>query len=226
MRTGYRQEVLNVLLAQLLQERGVVTAPESVLSVSAQNLRRIPDILVNFQGLRTAIEGEVGDNPNAQKQALESASERVAQGIAHIGIAVVYPPELRTAGFEQLKARLVTAQLSVAMATESGQTAFSEGSVESLESALLEGDLLVNPAGGFVAKRDLIVLAEIKRRDLIWPEVFADEIITISRWPKGTHYYLSSNRGRVFVPEKFVTYRAARLAALRYVPADRIRSRD
>lgn len=98
--------------------------------------------------------------------------------------------------------------------------------LQSLESALQEGDVLVNPAGGFVAKRDLIVLAEIKRRDLIWPEVFADEIITISRWPKGTHYYLSSNRGRVFVPEKFVTYRAARLAALRYVPADRIKSRD
>ena len=31
--------------------------------------------------------------------------------------------------------------------------------------------------------------------------------------------------GRVFVPEKFATYRAARLAALRYVPADRINSR-
>ena len=98
--------------------------------------------------------------------------------------------------------------------------------LESLESALQEGDVLVNPAGGIVAKRDLIVLAEIKRRDLTWPEVFADEIITISRWPKGTHYYPCSNRGRVFVPEKFATYRAARLAALRYVPVDRIKSRE
>ena len=53
--------------------------------------------------------------------------------------------------------------------------------LQSLESALQEGDVLVNPAGGFVAKRDLIVLAEIKRRDLTWPEQFADEIITISR---------------------------------------------
>ena len=98
--------------------------------------------------------------------------------------------------------------------------------LQSLESALQEGEVLVNPAGGIVAKRDLIVLAEIKRRDLTWPEVLADEIITISKWPKGKHYYLCSNRGRVFVPEKFTTYRAARLAALRYVPADRIRSRD
>ena len=98
--------------------------------------------------------------------------------------------------------------------------------LQSLESALQEGDVLVNPAGGIVAKRDLIVLAEIKRRDLTWPEQFADEIITISKWPKGRHYYLCSNRSRVFVPEKFATYRAARLAALRYVPADRIKSRN
>ena len=98
--------------------------------------------------------------------------------------------------------------------------------LQSLESALQEGEVLVNPAGGFVAKRDLIVLAEIQRRDLTWPEVFADEIITISRWPKGTHYYLCSNKGRVFVPEKFATYRAARLAAMRYVTADRIKSRE
>jgi hypothetical protein len=98
--------------------------------------------------------------------------------------------------------------------------------LQSLESALQEGKVLVNPAGGFVAKRDLIVLAEIKRRDLTWPEQFADEIITISRWPQRPHYYLCSNRGRVFVPEKFTTYRAARLAALRYVTADRIESRE
>ena len=98
--------------------------------------------------------------------------------------------------------------------------------LQSVESALQEGEVLVNPAGGFVAKRDLIVLAEIKSRDLTWPEVFDDEIITISKWPKGKHYYLCSNRGRVFVPAKFATYRAARLAALRYVPADRIESRE
>jgi hypothetical protein len=91
---------------------------------------------------------------------------------------------------------------------------------------LQEGDVLVNPAGGFAAKRDLIVLAEIKRRDLTWPEQFADEIITISQWPKGRHYYLCSNKGRVFVPEKFATYRAARLAALKYVPAARIKLRN
>ena len=98
--------------------------------------------------------------------------------------------------------------------------------LQSLEAELQEGCVLVNPAGGFVAKRDLIVLDEVTRHELVWPDQSADEIITISRWPQRPHFYPCSNKGRVFVPEKFTTYRAARLAALRYVPADRIRSRN
>ena len=31
MKPGYRQEVLNVVLAQILQERGVVSVPEKVV---------------------------------------------------------------------------------------------------------------------------------------------------------------------------------------------------
>ena len=97
--------------------------------------------------------------------------------------------------------------------------------LRSLQEELQEGEVLVNPAGGFVTKRDLIVLAEIESDDLTWPEHFADEIISISRWPKGKHYHLCSNKHRMFVPEKFNTYQAARKAALKYVSADRIKSR-
>ena len=40
MNTGYRQEVLNVLLAQLLQERGVIAAPENVIRTSPTSNRK------------------------------------------------------------------------------------------------------------------------------------------------------------------------------------------
>ena len=96
--------------------------------------------------------------------------------------------------------------------------------LQSLKSELQQDVVLVNPSGGFVAKRDLIVLDEVTRHELVWPEQSADEIITISRWPQRPHFYPCSNIGRVFVPEKFPTYQAAREVALRYVPADRIRS--
>ncbi len=46
---GYRQEVFNVLLAQLLQERVVVSAPEKIVHVKGQG-RKMPDVIVNFCG--------------------------------------------------------------------------------------------------------------------------------------------------------------------------------
>ena len=63
----------------------------------------MPDIIVNFSGLRTAIEGEVDDNPKAKDDAAKSAQSRVEDGIAHIGVAVVYPRELRKVDWGRLK---------------------------------------------------------------------------------------------------------------------------
>jgi hypothetical protein len=97
--------------------------------------------------------------------------------------------------------------------------------LQSLKVELREGPVLVNSAGGFVARRDLIVPAEIETDALTWPMHFADEIIVISKWPKGKHCYLSSNQERIFLPEKFETYQAAKCAALKYVLSDRIKSR-
>ncbi len=82
-----------MLLAQVLQARGVVSAPEQILRVKGQG-RRMPDVIVNFNGLRAAIEGEIGYRPNAGRLALQSARQRVEHGIAHIGVAVVYPASL------------------------------------------------------------------------------------------------------------------------------------
>jgi len=131
---GYRQEVFNVLLAQLLQERGVISAPEKIIQAGGE--RKMPDVIVSFNGLRTAIEGEVGGKPDAAERALASARRRVEDGIAHIGVAVVYAEELRRADFTQLKAQLAASPLDIAIVTESQDTGFARGNVDYLESAL------------------------------------------------------------------------------------------
>ena len=69
----YRQEVLNVILAQLLQDRGIVSVPEGIIK-SIDNRRRMPDVLVDFLGLRMMIEGEVSDQRDAEEQALGQLS--------------------------------------------------------------------------------------------------------------------------------------------------------
>ena len=91
-----RQEVLNVLLAQLLQERGLEFAPEQIIK-DPSGFRRMPDVIVDFQGLRLAIEGEFA-SPTARDRASKSANQRVEDGIAHMGMALVYPPALREMG--------------------------------------------------------------------------------------------------------------------------------
>jgi hypothetical protein len=133
---GYRQEVFNVLLAQLLQERGVIAAPENIIKSSVEQHRHMPDVLVSFNGLRTAIEGEVGDHADAQALAVKSARYRVEEGIAHIGIAIVYPPRLRNVQPAQIKSELAKSELDVAIVTESGDSGFVKGNVDYLESAL------------------------------------------------------------------------------------------
>ena len=136
MNPGYRQEVFNVVLAQLLQERGVVSAPESILKIAGEQEHSMPDVLVSFHGLRLVIEGEVDGQVRAANCALDTARRRVEQGIAHIGVGVVYPTDLRLVEFEGLKGRLMECELRLAIVTESGDTGFTTGGVDDLEIAL------------------------------------------------------------------------------------------
>jgi uncharacterized membrane protein (DUF441 family) len=132
----YRQEVFNVLLAQLLQERGVISAPESILTIGLEEHRRMPDVLVNFNGLRTIIEGELGSRVGAHDRALASATKRVEEGIAHIGIAVVYPVFEGEMEFVTLKEQLIKAEMEISVITESRVSGFVKGNVDYLENAL------------------------------------------------------------------------------------------
>ncbi|MEW5994119.1 MAG: hypothetical protein AB1744_06960 [Candidatus Zixiibacteriota bacterium] len=136
MGAKYRQEVFNVLLAQLLQERGVISAPEIITKLDDKTKRRIPDVIVDFRGLRMVIEGEVSDRVHAEDQALHSARRRVEEGIAHIAVAAVYPAELRDLSFHDLKPALQKTTLRIAVVTESGESGMSSGDVDYLENAL------------------------------------------------------------------------------------------
>jgi hypothetical protein len=137
---GYRQEVFNVILAQILQDRGVISVPEKVIKafLAKPGQRRMPDIMVNFMGLRTVIEGEVDDQPDAKNRALESARKRVEDGIAHIGVAVIYPAFLRQLELGPLKFQMADCQYEVAVVAESefGERGFNSGDVNYLAEVL------------------------------------------------------------------------------------------
>lgn len=110
MRTeGFRQEVLNVKLAELLAQRGLVALPEQRLP------QALPDVLVVFRGLRLNIEGEISDQVGAERKAWGKASHRVERDIAHIAVALLYPPHLRREPLENLPHALERTTLKFAV---------------------------------------------------------------------------------------------------------------
>jgi len=132
-----RQEVLNVLLAQLLQERGLIAAPEEILQSVGKRRRHMPDVLVDLQGLRLVIEGDFANRSAAKREVVRQTRERVDEGVAHIGTAVLYPKSLRNITFKVAKEKLATAILQFAVITEMPDTpSFTEGDVDDLADAL------------------------------------------------------------------------------------------
>jgi hypothetical protein len=91
-----REEVLNVQLAMVLASQGLVALPEQHLPDA------LPDVLVIFNGLRLCLEGKVADQKQAEHLVWRKARERVDRGIAHLALALLYPPELRHVALPQL----------------------------------------------------------------------------------------------------------------------------
>lgn len=114
-----REEVLNVILALLLNKRGIVAAPEQILRSAVENKRVMPDVLVDYLGLRMAIEGKIGFTPAARKGAIDAARGRVECGVAYIAIAVLYPSSLaKVVQMDQLEEDMGAANLTIAIVTE------------------------------------------------------------------------------------------------------------
>jgi hypothetical protein len=97
----------------------------------------MPDVLIEFNGLRLHIEGKVGDSQQAHENALIAARERVNEGIAHIGVAVVYPASLRESrDLETAKNQLLESDIDIAVITEARETEFVPGRIDYVEQAL------------------------------------------------------------------------------------------
>lgn len=110
---GFREEVFNVFLAILLNERGIVSIAENIRRVSSRT-RRIPDITITeFWGVRVIIEGKIFESASIKNSLIRDAKKRINEGLSPICIAVLYPPELRTVHWEEIKDVLTNAPLRI-----------------------------------------------------------------------------------------------------------------
>ncbi len=115
----FREEVVNVALAELLEQRGMLSVPETIRKSIGRKTRDLPDIIVaDLLGIRMVIEGRFNVARGSQDSLLRDAKERVELGISPVCLATLYPPELRRAdSLTRLRKNLQKAQLGIRVVT-------------------------------------------------------------------------------------------------------------
>lgn len=100
----FREEVLNVSLAEILRNYGLAANPEIITS------SKLPDVRIVIGGLKVILEGKT----KVARKALEKqARNRLESGLADISIAIHYPKGLNEAeNIDKLKNKMRDAQYS------------------------------------------------------------------------------------------------------------------
>jgi hypothetical protein len=140
-----REEVLNVLLAELLEERGLWSVPESIRHGRGRD-RRLPDItLADLWGVRIILEGRILENAEDRESLLRDARRRVEEGLCPICLAVLYPSRLRGGRtLPALRQELEHASLEVRVISEGHEGTWTASTVEGLVEIVRRGyELLV-----------------------------------------------------------------------------------
>jgi hypothetical protein len=89
--------------------------------------------------------------------------------------------------------------------------------LKAVEKYRMDGIIIgVNSCGGIFPLDSVKVLATVEKDRMTWPTLHEGEVITISRWPEMPHWYLTSNKDRIFVPIKYTRCVDARRAAQVY----------
>lgn len=133
---GFREEVFNVFLAILLSERGIVSIPENIRRISSRT-RRIPDITITeFWGIRVIIEGRIFESAAIEETLILDARRRIEEGLSPVCIAVLYPPEIRYVGWNQIKETLANTHLRIKVLTDISEEEWYDTDVDGLSAVL------------------------------------------------------------------------------------------
>lgn len=148
----HREEVCNVFLAQLLNEDGLVSIPESIQQAPLTRVRSMPDVLVIYQGLRCVIEGEFETTTSSRDRVQKEAVARLESGIAQMAIGILYPPTLRYIPLDELPTALRQTHLSFVLCTDAHTPKWQQGTLQQIEDDLRR-------AWQFIAADDVVIRA-------------------------------------------------------------------
>jgi hypothetical protein len=163
---GLREEVLNIKLAELLSQSGLLSVPESIISNGTR--RRLPDIVVgDYWGVRVVLEGRIADRANVERTLERDCLKRIEEGIAAIAIGIVYPPELRYSTWATLEQTLRTITFRIKVFSEAEKGEWIDSDLEDLSAVLRRAyESLVHEDAVDAAVEELRQSIEVASRQL------------------------------------------------------------
>jgi len=133
--TSIREEVLNVKLAELLSQRGIISIPESIVKLGTK--KRLPDIMIgDYYGLRIVLEGKIDSESSVRNQLETDCKRRIEEGIAGMVVGIIYPPSLRHITWSTIEKEISKCELKLKVFSEAGTTPWTTSDVEGLSEIL------------------------------------------------------------------------------------------
>ena len=114
--------------------RGIRATPEAIKKKGKS--KALPDVLLDFHGLRLIIEGKVDDVQDAHNVVSKQALSRIEEAIAHVSMAVVYPATLRSVPFPDLKYEIAKCDLEFRVFSENGASNWRKGRLHTIMAEL------------------------------------------------------------------------------------------
>jgi len=118
---GFREEVVNVKLAEALSKRKIMSVPEMILK--SPNRRRLPDVIsATYLGMLVIIEGKIEDSAGVRGILETDCRKRIEEGIGSIIIGLLYPQNIRSImDLESLEKFLDETEFNIKIFTEEGE---------------------------------------------------------------------------------------------------------
>jgi hypothetical protein len=107
-----REEAFNVRLSDLLNHHGLTASAETIQH-GGRRVTDLPDILVDWTGLRVAVEAKFDMSASARDEVVRQARQRLDDGFGAVTAAILYPTSIRTLADTDIPAALETADLQV-----------------------------------------------------------------------------------------------------------------
>ena len=93
MTDAYREEAIDVTLAEAMTRLGAPSKAETI--VRSGKKKKYPDVRTEWAGLRVVIEAKY-EGPGAETEVTTQVEERLEDALGELGVAVLYPTEMKT----------------------------------------------------------------------------------------------------------------------------------